>query len=156
MKKSILISLGLGVLMLLFASCGGGYNTDYSPPGDNSSKEDVFPAEIGGLEADIKVLQKASDAIAIQSKYNDKITISVIRFDSKEKADTYFKEQIVSEFDGMSSRSSGQINGKWFAKGSKGKAKAYAWANNNWIFSISAENKDYFEKAIDEFKYISK
>lgn len=143
--------------MLLLVSCGSSYNTDYNPPDENASFEDVFPAEIDGMEAEVELLQDNDDAIIVQSTYDGNITITVIQFEDKANADAYFKSDIVPKFDDMNSRSSGKVNGRWFAKGkdSDGR-KAYAWVNNNWIFSIAGDNENYFDEAIDAFNFISK
>ncbi|OQY03358.1 MAG: hypothetical protein B6I20_05200 [Bacteroidetes bacterium 4572_117] len=155
MKKINFITAGISIMMLILVSCGGGYNTDYAPPGEKAKLTEVFPAEIAGEKADIQKLTDVENSIAFKATYGETTIISVMQFKNKAEADAYFKAEIVPVFDEMSSHSRAQVNGKWYAKGTDDSGNHYAWANNNWIFGIYAKDKKDFSRAVDAFKYIS-
>ena len=155
MKKSNVFKSSAVILMLILASCGSSYNTDYTPPNEKAQLTEVFPMEIAGTKADIQPIKEVTDGIAFEANYNEAIKITVMQFKSKPESDAFFKAQVVPGFDKMTNHSRAQVNGKWYAKGSDSTGEHYAWVNNNWIFGIYAKDSKEFSKAVSAFKYIS-
>jgi len=144
-------------LFVFIAACGPDYNTDFEPPPPNAGLDEVFPAQIDGMKAEIKRLKVRHPLEGFTSIYgDDKITIDAILSTDKQSADDFFKETIVPRFDKMKNHFRGNINGKWSASGTDEKGrKWFGWVNNRWIFLLSGSNKENLAKAIDEFKFIS-
>ncbi len=157
MKRSILLLIVLHLIILLSA-CGPDFNTDFEPPPPNARLDDVFPPEINGMKSNIEriVLQHPLDGF--KALYGDgKITIEAILAQTKENADSYFKDEIVPKFDKMKNHFRGSINGNWRADGTDENGRRwFAWANESWIFVLSGSDKDQLSDAIDAFKYVSK
>ncbi|TVQ27751.1 MAG: hypothetical protein EA383_01920 [Spirochaetaceae bacterium] len=67
----------------------------------------------------------------------------------------YFRTEIRPMLEQYSTRSSGQVNGVWSARGSGNTGRLYAWQNQNWIFMIQADSNARFDAAVDAFRFIS-
>ncbi len=154
MRKIIIIVLLAITLLMSFCS---DYDTNFPPPEPNATFKDVFPLQIADKKGTLKKIEVPKKFVGIKVVYGKAdIKITVIQANGNDEADEYFKKKIAPIFDLMPSHFRGKLNGKWYAKGKKsGGFKAFAWVNKNWIFMIEAKNKEFFDKAIDEFIFIS-
>lgn len=144
---------------LFLAACGKGYNTDFPPPSATAEIDEVFPANIDGLERNIQKMNYGVDNIAgFKAEYGSSvdITIEVIQTNGPVDADNYFQNRIIPQFDSMPNHFRGNINGKWEASGTDGSGREwFAWVNQNWIFVMSGATGDLLDKAVKEFKYVA-
>lgn len=157
-KKKIFSKLLLVVLIGLTTACGSSYNTDFAPPSENASIDDVFPATIDGMERQIENIKLPAEFEGIKAFYGEKqISIDVVRITQPDQVDRFVNEFLVPEIDKLQTNFRGNINGKWYGKGTgEDGSKVYAWINSNWAFYLQAQNEELFDKAIEEFKFISK
>ena len=156
MKTQRFIQLGLIFSLIFLFSCGGGYNTEFTPPDDDAGLDDVFPTTINNLKRETKIMEISDeDFKGIKAIYGeDAIFIEVIRTGEGANPQTYIDEFLNPEIDKLPSHSRGSINGKWTGKGSDDKYKYYAWVNGIWLFKIQAKI-DVFDAVINEFQFIS-
>jgi hypothetical protein len=152
MKKSI-VFFPVVFVFFLITGCGSNYNTDYAPPGKKARPAEVFPTDVGGNDALIERIKNG-----YQAMYGEKdVIIRIVQLANKVEADTFFSRMIVPEFDKMPSHFRGQVNGRWYAKGSDSSGmKAYGWVNNQWVFVIKAKSEVLFDETVEKLEYISK
>ncbi|MBN1253548.1 MAG: hypothetical protein JXR51_06090 [Bacteroidales bacterium] len=155
--KTKLLFFTLITFLLGLNSCNTSYNTDFAPPAENPKFSDVYPEKINGLTNEVVGIEV--DMLGVEGNNaiygNSNIVISAYQISTKEVADDFFKKEIVPVFETMPVRSSGNINGKWYASGKDGDKKAYGWVNSNWVFLITADNEENFNAAIEAFKFIT-
>ena len=156
MKTQRFIQLGLIFSLIFLFSCGGGYNTDFTPPDDDAALDDVFPTSINNLERETIIMPiEDEDFKGIKAVYgNEEIIIEVIRTGEGANSQTYIDNYLLPEIDKLPSHSRASVNGEWTGKGSDDRYKYYAWVNDIWIFKIQAEI-DVFDVVINDFKFIS-
>ena len=115
--RTKLFSISLVILFLLLMSgCGSDFNTDFDPPPQDTKITDILPNEINGMKGEVVEANLRPPFVGYSSKYGSgKIVISVIKANSKNVADEYFKFAIIPNFDKMKNYFHGKINGKWKA-----------------------------------------
>lgn len=150
------ISVFFVVAIFCLSACGGGYNTNFPTPDPKKKIGESFPMTVAGEARELAPLDVQPN-VGYQATYGGgKMSVQMIQAATADAASAYFKDKIVPLFDAMGSHSRGQINGKWYAKGSDAQGEHYGWVNNNWVMVIHAKDKDHLEKLVEALPYIAK
>ena len=156
--KTKIISL---LFLTIFAvNCGSPYNTEFPAPDPNKKLKDIYPQKINNVDYEPELLDFSKTEYPANSIYGSiarygNSSIQILQFENDEILGDYFKNVIVKSLENYSTKFSGNINGKWSARGSN-PGKLVAWQSQNWAFIITAETEEILDEIIEKFPYISK
>lgn len=144
------------ILCVILTSCGTSYDTDFPPPDTNKTPAESFPSKIGDLTANVTSMNLDEPQIGFQCTYGGQImTVQIVNTVTDDSANDYFKSTVLPQFEKMKTRTSAQVNGKWFASGTDPSGRIwYGWANGEWVYLITADSETNFKTLVDALPYI--
>ncbi len=147
----------LAILTFVLSACGPSYRTDFPPPLDTQTYQEIVPGELGGASVVMTPLElDPAQYKGVEAKYGQGASLLLLQCKDQEALDTFVKETLVPELEAYSSQMSGKVNGQWSFKASGEMGRTQGWQNQHWFFVIRAANDDLFEEMVEKFSFIQK
>jgi len=152
MTKKIFLIISFFILLIISCNPAPEYNLNITPPPNNSWPEDIYPPQINNEMA--VVITK--DYGGTEATYGNDKSIYVARLSSTEEAISFFRKNIATEFESLSSNYMGEVDGQFYARANSNGKKYYGWVNHRYIFVLKATSDKAFNELVDNFTYISR
>jgi len=152
MAKNCLFLYVIFSIFLISCNISPEYSLNIPPPPNTAWPEDIYPDQIYGIKAVVSTKEYGGK----EAKYGNDKSIYVARMSTKEEAISFFRENILPEFDSLPSNYCGIVDNQFYAKANENGKTFYGWVNNRYIFVLKGYSDKAFNELIDNFAYISR